>query len=134
MFQPTVAQKLCSVCGMHSWGGDALQCVLCKRWAHYDDDNKKCDSYYEEYDLNNMIGANLYCKTCLDVLVRCYANMFDDTKIEGIQTCLRSFNIDKVLENQEDLIVFNYAITNAIEHYRSSNSSNVLADVPMEEV
>ena len=81
-----------------------------------------------------MLGGSYYCKTCLDILVRYYANVFDDTKIEGIQTCLSSFNIDSVLENQRGNDVFKCVIRNAIEFYRSTNSSSSLADVPIEEV
>ena len=81
-----------------------------------------------------MIGANYYCKTCLDILVHYCANVFDDAKIEGTQTCLCSFNMDKVLENEMDIDVFKIFIKNAIEFYRSTNSNSSLADVPMEEV
>ena len=78
-------KKLCPVCNIYSWGSEVVQCVLRERWAHYNyDDDKKCDNYYEEYDLNNMKGANYYCKTCLDILVSFYVNVFADTKIEGI--------------------------------------------------
>ena len=81
-----------------------------------------------------MIGANYYCKPCLDILVHYHVNMFDDTKIEGIQTCLCSFNMDKVSENEMDIDVFKNFIKNAIEFYRSTNSNSSLADVPMEQV
>ena len=119
-----MSKKLCPACYTYSWSGHVVQCVLCERWAYCDDNNKKCDNYYEEYDLSNMIGANYYCETFLDILARYYANVFDDTKIEGIQTCLCSFNIDSVLENQRHNDVFKCVIRSAIEFYRSTNSSS----------
>ena len=55
VFQPTASKKTCPVCCMCSWGSEVVQCVLCERWAHHDnDDDKKCDNYCEEHDLNNM--------------------------------------------------------------------------------
>ena len=81
-----------------------------------------------------MTGANYYCKTCLDILISFYVDVFADTKIEGIQTCLCSLNMNNVLKNERDNNVFKCVIRNAIEFYRTANSSSSLADVPIEEV
>ena len=80
-----------------------------------------------------MTGANYYCKTCLDILVRCYAGTFNDTKIEGLKNFLLSFNTTNVLDSEMDKDVFKQAVSNAIEHHRSSSISSIVADVPMSE-
>ena len=81
-----------------------------------------------------MLRANYYYKTCLNILVNYYVNVFNDTKVEGMLTCLCLFNIDKLLENKTDIDLFKNVITNAIEFHRSASSSNGLADVPIVEI
>ena len=71
IFNPSESDKLCPVCGIYSWGSDTVQCGLCLRWIHYDDESKKCDKYYEDINMNTL-RENYFCKTCLDILLKYY--------------------------------------------------------------
>ena len=52
---------------------------------------------------------------CLCILARHYAGLFIDTKIDGLVNFIVYFNIDKVINNQEDTNVFKVAVRNDVE-------------------
>ena len=119
IFNPSESDKLCPVCGIYSWGSDTVQCGLCLRWIHYDDESKKCDKYYEDINLNTL-RENYICKTCLDILVKYYKSIFNNTDIDGLVNCLSSFNLNNVLQKDADIDVFKICVNRAIENNVSS--------------
>ena len=120
MFHPRFSCRQRSVCSTHSWKDDRVECNLFHNWFHYDEDTDY-SAHYGDFDVYEM-NTKFHYKTCLGTLVKHYANTFNDTKIDGIINCLRSFNKDKVLHAQDDIDVFKFIIRNAIENCRSASS------------
>ena len=52
---------------------------------------------------------------CLDTLLNYYTDLFNNTHIDRMVNCLSSFNIDKVLNYQEDINLFNVVFGNTID-------------------
>ena len=61
------------------------------------------------------MNDNLYCKKCLNMLVNHCTGLFNDANIYSMVNCLASINIDKGLNDQEDINVFKVSFGNAID-------------------
>ena len=61
------------------------------------------------------MNNNLHYKTCLDALDNYYTGLFNDANIDGMVNYINSCNINKVLNDQEEINVFKVAVGNSID-------------------
>ena len=79
----------------------SIECILHRRNAH-SQDSIQCIKHYEDLVVNEM-DTKFYCKTCLDMLVNYYASLFNATSVDAMVNFLDSFNMYRVLNDQEDI-------------------------------
>ena len=91
-------KKCCAMCHKLTYADEpnCAECVLCKLWIH-SHEGTTCLKHWTENELNDLSEEdNFYCCTCIDKLLAFQRSTGEESAIENIINCLRSFNLKDV--------------------------------------
>ena len=117
MFNSDSNEKCCPICKKLTYTDEpnCIECILCKLCVH-SHKGTSCVKHWTDEDLEDLDkDDNFYCCTCIDKLLAFQRSTGEDSSIENVMNCLRSFNLDGItIRTREEIELMTVIIGRAL--------------------
>ena len=94
-----------------------MYCCLCHLWVHCDKDSS-CGKYWKDIDIDaikDSANINYYFPACIDALISYHKGTREDSNVDSLLNCLRSFNLEDIgVKHEEEIEILNVVLSEAL--------------------